>query len=580
MPTCMRVKKPVARFLFFVILLAWSHGPAEAVDSIDLERIISGLSAPLLVTHAGDGSNRLFVVEQGGRVLIFEGGRLLGPAFLDLSSEIGSGGEQGLLGLAFHPEFAENGFFFVNYTDRRGDTVVSRFSVSGDPNRADGGSEVEVLSFRQPFSNHNGGHLAFGPDNYLYIASGDGGGGGDPQNNGQDLGNLLGKILRIDVDGLPLAIPPSNPFVGRSGARDEIWVYGLRNPWRFSFDRDTGDIFIGDVGQSREEEIDFQPAASAGGENYGWKRKEGSLCFEPVSGCDDPSFSEPILVYGHGPHCSVTGGYRYRGRSNAALRGVYVFGDFCSGVIWGALPGSNGVWSAEILAQTRLSISSFGEDESGELYVVDRGGSLFRVGGSAVVADDFESGQFGSWKRARGNVAIVQPGLRGSDHALQVTVDGSGTRSMLVTTAPRSEKSLSVRFLFNANAVDLAGREVGIVELRGSGADLVRLELEPTGSRYRASLWVRQADGGDVMIGRTSVKRADSVLLGFEWRSATSAGSADGLARLIKGRKVRAERDDLATGSVVVQSVRIGLPDGSSGTVGGSLLFDDILISR
>ena len=572
--------KSVRRCLILGFLLVWRFSPVDAADSIELERIASGLKDPLLVVHSGDGSNRLFVVEQGGQVLIYDGGRMLDQAFLDLASEVSTGGERGLLGLAFHPDYSSNGFFFVTYTDRQGDSVISRLSVSADANRADAASEVEVLSFRQPFSNHNGGHMAFGPDGYLYIATGDGGGGGDPQNNSQDLGSFLGKILRIDVDGLPFAIPQDNPFVGSSGARDEIWAYGLRNPWRFSFDRNTGDLFVGDVGQSREEEIDFQPANSSGGENYGWKRKEGSLCFEPASGCDEPGLTDPILVYGHGPHCSVTGGYRYRGRGNSALRGVYVFGDFCSGVIWGAEPGAGGVWSAMVLADTQLSITSFGEDETGELYVVDRGGRLFRVAGSALVADDFESGQFDMWKAARGNVEIVEPGLRDSGRALQVVVDGSSTRSMLVTNAPRNEKSLSVRFLFNANSVDLAGEEVEVIQLRGNGGSLVRLELEPNGSRYRASLWVRQTAGGDVLVGEVAVKRQATVVLGLEWRRASSEAASDGVARLIKGKKVRAERSDLATGGLTIQSVRIGLPNGSAGANSGSLLFDDIVISR
>lgn len=567
-------------YLVFGLLVVGSLGSVSAAGAIELERVATGLDDPLLVTHAGDGSNRLFVVEQGGEVLIYEGGRLLGQPFLDLSSEIATGGERGLLGLAFHPDYSNNGFFFVNYTDRGGDSVISRFSVSADSNRADAASEVEVLAFRQPFSNHNGGHMAFGPDDYLYIATGDGGGSGDPQNNGQDLNSLLGKILRIDVDGLPYAIPPDNPFVGRSGARDEIWVYGLRNPWRFSFDRNTGDLFIGDVGQDREEEIDFQAATSAGGENYGWKRKEGSLCFEPASGCDDPGFTDPIMVYGHGPHCSVTGGYRYRGRSNAGLGGVYVFGDFCSGVIWGAAPGAGRVWSAEVLADTQLSIVSFGEDESGELYVVDRGGRLFRIAGSALVVDDFESGQFDEWKAARGDVEIVEPGLRGSGRALQVIVDGSRTRSMLVSSAPRNERSLSVRFLFNANSVDLAGEKIEIIQFRGGGGSLVRLDLEPNGSRYLASLWVRQIDGTDVLVGEVAVKSQATVVLGLEWQQASSTVANDGVARLIKGKKVRSERSDLATGGMTIQSVRIGLPNGSAGATDGSLLFDDIVITR
>ena len=554
--------------------------PASATPRVELERIASGFDQPLLVTHAGDGSNRLFVVEQGGRILILERDRVLQPPFLDLSSEIRAGGEQGLLGLAFHPDYRRNGFFFVNYTDRGGDSVISRFSVSADPNRADASSEVEVLSFRQPFSNHNAGHLAFGPDGLLYIASGDGGGSGDPQGNGQNLNSWLGKLLRIDVDGLPYAIPPSNPFVGSSNARPEIWAFGLRNPWRFSFDRRTGDLFIADVGQGREEEIDFQPAGSSGGENYGWKLKEGSLCFEPASGCETSSLTEPILVYSHGPHCSVTGGYRYRGRDHAALSGVYVFGDFCSGVVWGAVPDSNGRWSAEVLADTQLSIASFGEDERGELYVVDRGGRVLRLAGSSLVSEDFESDDLDSWKKATGNVAVVQPGLRGSDRALEVTADGTSVRSMLVTGAPNNEEGLSVRFLIQAESIDLNGQPVEIVELRGGGLDVVRLELVPNGGRLRVRLWAREMGGVEARVGQITIRRSQTYLVGLDWRRASSIGAADGVARLIKGKRVRAERTDLETGTLAVGAVRLGLPEGLSGSAGGRFLYDDIEISR
>ena len=225
---------------------------------------------PLYVTHADDGSGRLFIVEQGGQVWILDSGSVLPNPFLDISSKISSGSERGLLGLGFHPNYDTNGYFFVNYTDLGGDTVVARYTVSSDPNEADRNSEVIILQQPQPFSNHNGGHLAFGPDGYLYIGLGDGGSGGDPQGNGQNPNNLLGALLRLDVDnGLPYSIPPDNPFVGGGGS-PEVWAYGLRNPWRFSFDRLTGDLYSGDVGQNQWEEIDFQEASSPGGANYGW----------------------------------------------------------------------------------------------------------------------------------------------------------------------------------------------------------------------------------------------------------------------------------------------------------------------
>jgi len=337
--------------------------------TIKAEPVVTGLSSPVDITHAGDGSGRLFITLQGGRVVIFDGVQILSPPFLDINSLVSSGGERGLLGAAFHPNYVGNGFFYVSYTDTAGDSVIARYSVSLDPNRADPTSGVILLTIPQPFSNHNGGQLHFGPDGYLYIGIGDGGSGGDPQNNGQDLGTLLGKILRIDVDsGFPFTVPPDNPFVGVVGAREEIWSFGLRNPWRFSFDRLTGDMFIGDVGQNSWEEVDFQPANSTGGENYGWRVMEGNSCFNPAINCNNGTLTLPILVYDHSVGCSVTGGYLYRGSKNPNLNGLYLYGDFCSGLIWGAQEDGLGGWNTTVLLDTNFSISTFGEDESGEIY--------------------------------------------------------------------------------------------------------------------------------------------------------------------------------------------------------------------
>ncbi len=338
-------------------------------DAIKAEPVVTGLSSPVDITYAGDGSGRLFIILQGGRIVIFDGVQILSPPFLDITSLVSSGGERGLLGAAFHPNYGGNGFFYVSYTDSAGDSVIARYSESLDPNRADSTSGVILLTIPQPFSNHNGGQLHFGPDGYLYIGIGDGGSGGDPQNNGQDLGTLLGKIIRIDVDsGLPFTVPPDNPFVGIVGAREEIWSYGLRNPWRFSFDRLTGDMFIGDVGQGSWEEVDFQPANSTGGENYGWRLMEGNSCFNPAINCNNGTLTLPILVYDHSVGCSVTGGYLYRGSKNPNLNGLYLYGDFCSGLIWGAQEDGLGGWNTTVLLDTNFSISTFGEDESGEIY--------------------------------------------------------------------------------------------------------------------------------------------------------------------------------------------------------------------
>jgi glucose/arabinose dehydrogenase len=350
--------------------------------AVRLVEVASGLQSPTTIVHSGDGSGRLFVLEQPGRIRVIEAGQLIAEPFLDLSNRITAGGERGLLGVAFRPDYSETGEFFVNYTDLDGNTVVARFRVSGEPNLADPGSGQVVLQVEQPYANHNGGGLAFGPDGFLYVSLGDGGAGGDPHGNGQNLGTMLGTLLRIDVDGAdPYEVPSDNPFVDREGALPEIWAYGLRNPWRFSFDRETGDLWIADVGQHMWEEINFQPAASEGGENYGWNVMEGAHCFEPSVGCDSEGLVIPVLEYDHDQGCSVTGGYRYRGGEIPGLTGVYVFGDYCSGQVWGATEG-NGGWSPQPLLQTGFRISAFGEDEAGELYLADHGGgSIYRLTG-------------------------------------------------------------------------------------------------------------------------------------------------------------------------------------------------------
>lgn len=351
--------------------------------SVRVELVAQGFSNPLLLTHAGDGSGRRFVVEQDGLVKIIDPDGSVRPTpFLDISNLTNGTGERGLLGFAFHPQFASNGEVYASFTRLNGNLVIARFRLSSDPQVVDPASLETLLVVPQPFSNHNGGHLAFGPDGFLYASMGDGGSGGDPNNQGQRPNTLLGTLLRLDVDrtdpGLAYGIPPSNPFVGDTSGRDEVWAFGLRNPWRFSFDRQTGDLFIGDVGQSAREEIDFQPASSSGGENYGWRLMEGSACFEPSSGCQTPDLVLPILEYGRDEGVSVTGGYRYRGSAQPALTGVYVFGDFGSGRIWGAVPRADGSWQRSLLLLSNLAISSFGEDQAGELYVVDYGGGRIR----------------------------------------------------------------------------------------------------------------------------------------------------------------------------------------------------------
>lgn len=359
--------------------------PAAVVDptrlTYALERIADGFDRPTHLTHAGDGSGRLFVVEQAGRVWILRDGQRLAEPFLDIRALVGSrGNEQGLLSIAFHPQFAANGRFFVNYTDTSGDTVVAEYRVSADPNRADPASARVLLRIAQPAANHNGGLLLFGPDGYLYIGTGDGGSAGDPLNAGQRLDTLLGKLLRIDVDnGQPYAIPPDNPFINRAGALPEIWAYGLRNPWRFAFDPVAGLLFIADVGQNAWEEVNVAPVDAAG-LNYGWRLMEGDQCYRPTN-CEPSGLVLPVAVYGHDNAtggCSVTGGEVYRGARQPALAGVYFYADFCTGNLW-ALWAKAGEWQHALVARLTIQTTSFGVDEEGEIYLLDRAGGVYRL---------------------------------------------------------------------------------------------------------------------------------------------------------------------------------------------------------
>ncbi len=346
-------------------------------NRLQLVEVAAGLERPLLVTHAGDGSGRLFIVEQGGRISIHRADSAP-VTFLDVSALVSRrGNEQGLLGLAFHPAYAQNGQFYINYTDVRGNTVVARYAVSSNPDAADPNSAQILMQVQQPYPNHNGGHLAFGPDGYLYIGLGDGGSAGDPQNFAQNPKSLLGKLLRIDVDGpAPYAIPADNPFVQNAAYAPEIWALGLRNPWRFSFDRVTGDLYIADVGQNAYEEVNFQPADSPGGENYGWRFMEGLHAYS--GGAPAAGLTPPFAEYGHNRGCSVTGGYVYRGSDLPDLQGVYLFGDYCSGIIWTSYRDAAGTWQTSEFMRVNHAISSFGEDEAGELYLVDHGGRVLR----------------------------------------------------------------------------------------------------------------------------------------------------------------------------------------------------------
>jgi glucose/arabinose dehydrogenase len=356
--------------------------PPDGTEPVALQLVASGLTFPLHLT-APDGDTRLFIVERGGTIRIVKDGSLLPSPFLDISGQVSTGGEQGLLGLAFHPLYATNGRFIVHYTNLAGDTRVSEFRVSPDPDVADAASEVSILAEDQPFTNHNGGQVLFGPDGYLYITLGDGGSSGDPGGRGQSLADLFGSILRVEpLEGGGYAVPPDNPFVSTAGARPEIWSYGLRNPWRVAFDPANGDLYIADVGERQWEEVDVSPAADGAGRglNFGWSIMEGPECFQDSS-CDQDAFELPILSYDHSDGCSITGGFVYRGAAIPALQGHYLYSDFCRGWVrslrfedgsavdqfqWPALAPGGGV-------------PSFGRDATGELYVMSTSGSVFKI---------------------------------------------------------------------------------------------------------------------------------------------------------------------------------------------------------
>lgn len=346
----------------------------------------SGFSALTFVTNAGDGTGDLYVVQQSGQIYRLDAGQSA-PAvpWLDISGRISAGGERGLLGLAFHPQFATNGRFYVDYTDVNGNSVISEFQQASD-GTVDPSHETAIVTQQQPFANHNGGMLAFGRDGYLYIGFGDGGSEGDPQGNGQKISTFLGKILRIDVDsGSPYGIPPSNPFQtgNDQGAKPEIWDWGLRNPWRFSFDGKTGDLLIGDVGQNQTEEVDVEPAGT-GGRNYGWNIMEGDHCYN-TSGCDQSGLTLPVVTYSHdGGNCSVIGGYVYRGTRYPSLDGRYFYADNCSGNVWwfdADQAEAGPPVTAQLFGKVPFSVTSFGEDESGELFIVDGSGAVYSLVG-------------------------------------------------------------------------------------------------------------------------------------------------------------------------------------------------------
>jgi glucose/arabinose dehydrogenase len=355
--------------------------PPSGTPSIAVSPFVSGLTNPVDFQTPDDGSGRIFIVQQTGTIRIISGGSLLASPFLDISSKVNfDGAEQGLLGLAFHPNYSSNRLFYVDYDRLSGaqmQTVIAEYKLTADPNVADVATERILLTVDQPSPNHKGGQVAFGPDGFLYIAFGDGGPEDDPLGNGQNRQTLLGKIARIDVDhadtGLQYAIPPDNPFIGTTD-RGEIWAYGFRNPWRFSFDKSTGRLFVADVGQDKYEEVDLVQK----GLNYGWNIMEGAHCFNPATGCDMTGLTLPIAEYAHSEGVTVIGGYVYHGTSISGLAGAYVFGDFSNGKIW-ELTESSGTWTRTLLLSSGHNFSCFGQDAAGELYIVDYAGSVLKI---------------------------------------------------------------------------------------------------------------------------------------------------------------------------------------------------------
>lgn len=350
-------------------------------DSSNYEwfEIASGFSRPLGMTTYFDETLKIYVLEQGGLIRVIDDGIVLDNPFLDISGKISTrGSEQGLLGMALDPKYSTNGIFYLNYTDRAGDTVIAKYMANQDLKSAIVNTEKIILTYKQPYSNHNGGNLAFGPDGFLYVGLGDGGSGGDPEQRAQNPDTLLGKMLRIAVQDQEMyAIPSDNPFQNGDG-RSEIWAIGLRNPWRYSFDRLTGDLWIADVGQGNWEEINFTPAGSNQLLNYGWHFREGTHEFRGTPP-NPEELIDPIYEYDHSMGCSVTGGYVYRGEILDDWFGVYFFGDFCNGNIWGILPDGQDNWKAQLLFETGLNISSFGEDVFGELYMIAHNGTVYQL---------------------------------------------------------------------------------------------------------------------------------------------------------------------------------------------------------
>ncbi|MCP4204535.1 MAG: PQQ-dependent sugar dehydrogenase [bacterium] len=548
---------------------------AREASAVRLDLMVGGeaLARALGLVDPGDGSGRLFLPQQSGQIRILDNGVLLPTVFLDISDRISCcESERGLVGLEFHPRFKRNGYLYVVYVSKKSRTVVSRFSVSNNRNAADPASEEEIIRWKQPDLPHNGGAIAFGPDGYLYLGSGDGG----TRNSAQELDNLLGAILRIDVDSaFPYAIPEDNPFVGDPDAREEVWVHGLRNPWRFSFDRKTGDLFIGDVGAHLWEEVSYLAGGSPGGANYGWPIKEGPRCLRREEDCADESLVDPIIAYPHDddePCDSVTGGFLYRGPAVPTLPGFYIFGDFCRGEIWGARQNQAGNWVVNRLLDTDRLITSFGEDANGNLYVVTFREGVFRLVGQNLFASDFESGDTRGWSQSRGNVVVIGKGLKRSGAALEI--NAGSVKSFVRSKHPSAEKTFRVGFDLNVNKVNLSDDTAEIFRLAsGTQRGHIRLVLEQDGNRYWLHLLARNNSGAFFSLGRTGVPRSRTVRIELDWMAASGPGAGDGQVTLSKNGKPRISAANLDNDRRKIGSATLGLPAGSGGA--GTYLVDN-----
>ena len=574
------------------LALALSASAVAAASPVVLRSEVVGIENPIAITHAGDGSHRLFIAQRDGLILVVQPGGRRGQVFVDLTDRVSCcQQENGLLGLAFHPRYDTNGYFFVNYTDLEGDSVIARLEVSVDPNKADLESATEILKVAQQGPNHNSAHLAFGPDGYLYVGVGDGAGDGDIDDDAQSTSSLLGKILRVDVDvagdgdgATPYSIPADNPFVGVAGAQPEIWALGLRNPWRFGFDRKTGDLYIGDVGQTSFEEIDFQPADSRGGENYGWRLKEADACYEPPQDCDREGLTGPIFAYPHEDDpttCggSVIGGLRYRGPKVPTLSGLYVFADFCSRDLWGGRRNGAGNWRFRRLLEADVRIVSFGEDERGHLYAAAVGNRVYRLAGRPLFASGFEDPRLRDWSRQKGDPQTRSGGLSGTRSALRLKLDGTTQRVFVRSLEPEGEPYLRAAFDLNVNRAEFGRRRLEILRFSGDRA-LLSLLLEQRDGRYAARLVALEDDGSRKLVGVVGVPGDTTVRLEVQWMQATGEDVGDGEAVLLKNDRVQASRSDLDTDRLAVDSVLLGLLKGSGRSRSGVILLDNYTSSR